>query len=107
MRGAAIAQAATLTFSAVARLVLVRRFLGIWPFDASYLRLIVPTIAGGLAMWAAHVVLPDAAWLVNLLLSAAIGAGVYLLVLLAVGLPANERATVVRSVGKVTGRGRA
>ncbi len=107
MRGAAIAQAATLTFSAIARLVLVRRFLGIWPFDASYLRLIVPTIAGGLAMWAAHVVLPDAAWLVNLLLSAAIGAGVYLLVLLAVGLPANERAMVARSVGKVTGRGRA
>jgi len=107
MRGAAIAQAATLTFSAIARLVLVRRFLGIWPFDASYLRLIVPTIAGGLAMWAAHVVLPDAAWLVNLLLSAAIGAGVYLLVLLAVGLPANERAMVARSVGKVTGHGRA
>ena len=33
IRGAAIAQAATLTFSAVARLLLVRRFLGIWPFD--------------------------------------------------------------------------
>ena len=35
IRGAAIAQAATLTFSAIARLLLVRRFLGIWPFDAS------------------------------------------------------------------------
>ena len=33
IRGAAIAQAATLTFSAIARLFLVRRFLRIWPFD--------------------------------------------------------------------------
>ena len=39
IRGAAIAQALTLSFSAVARLLLVRRFLGIWPFDAAYLRL--------------------------------------------------------------------
>ena len=50
MRGAAIAQAATLTFSAIARLLLVRRFLGIWPFDRAYLRLVAPTLIGGLAM---------------------------------------------------------
>ena len=42
IRGAAIAQAATLTFSAVARLLLVHRFLRIWPFDRAWLRLIVP-----------------------------------------------------------------
>jgi O-antigen/teichoic acid export membrane protein len=35
IRGAAIAQACTLTVSALARLFLVRRFLGIWPFDAA------------------------------------------------------------------------
>jgi len=106
IRGAAIAQAATLTFSAIARLFLVRRFLGIWPFDASYLRLVVPTVVGGLAMWTAHLVLPEAKWLVNLLLSAAFGAGVYLIVLLAVGLPSNEREMVGKLVGKLTGRGR-
>ena len=37
IRGAAIAQALTLSFSAVARLLLVRRFLGIWPFDRTWL----------------------------------------------------------------------
>jgi O-antigen/teichoic acid export membrane protein len=105
IRGAAIAQAVTLTFSAVARLFLVRRFLGIWPFDRAYLRLIVPTVLGGLAMWGAHQVLPEAQWLVNLLASAAIGAGVYLLALLAVGLPTQERATVARLASRVTHRG--
>ena len=63
IRGAAIAQAATLTLSAVARLLLVRRFLQIWPFDTSYLRLIVPTVIGGAVMAVMHGVLPEAKWL--------------------------------------------
>ena len=106
IRGAAIAQAATLTFSAIARLLLVRRFLGIWPFDAGYLRLVVPALVGGAVMWVAHLVLPEAKWLVNLVASAALGAAAYAVVLLAVGLPANERAMVGRLVAKVTRRGR-
>jgi O-antigen/teichoic acid export membrane protein len=104
IRGAAIAQAATLTFSAVARLLLVRRFLGIWPFDTGYLRLVVPTLAGAAVMWGAHLVLPEAKWLVNLLASSALGAVAYAVVLLAVGLPANERAMVGTLVAKVRGR---
>ncbi len=107
IRGAAIAQAATLTFSALARLFLVRRFLAIWPFDASYLRLLVPTGVGALVMVAVHAVLPEAKWLVNLLLSAAIGSAAYAVVLLAVGLKTNERATALRMAGRVIGRGRA
>ena len=107
IRGAAIAQAATLTFSALARLFLVRRFLGIWPFDGSYLRLVVPTVVGGLVMAAAHAVLPEAKWLVNLLASAAAGTGAYVVALLAIGLKPNERATAMRLAGKVLGRGRA
>jgi O-antigen/teichoic acid export membrane protein len=107
IHGAAIAQAVTLTCSALARLFLVRRFLGIWPFDGAYLRLVVPTIVGGLAMAVAHAVLPETKWLVNLLASAAIGTGAYVVALLAFGLKPNERATAVRLAGKVLGRGRA
>jgi O-antigen/teichoic acid export membrane protein len=107
IQGAAIAQAATLTFSAVARLLLVRRFLGIWPFDRAYLRLVVPTVLGGAAMWAAHLLLPEAQWLANLLGSAAIGATVYVVALMVVGLPANERAALGKLVGTVAGRRRA
>jgi O-antigen/teichoic acid export membrane protein len=107
MRGAAIAQAATLTFSAIARLVLVRRFLGIWPFDASYLRIVVPTLIGGLAMAAAHAMLPDGRWLIDLLLSGALGTVVYAVALFAIGLTLDERTKALRLAGKITGKGRA
>ncbi len=73
IRGAAIAQAATLTVSAVARLFLVRRFLRIWPFDTSYLRLIVPTLIGGAVMALTHGVLPEEKWLIGLLVAAGLG----------------------------------
>jgi len=107
IRGAAIAQAVTLTFSAVARLLLVRRFLGIWPFDASHLRLVVPTVIGGLVMAGVHEVLPDQAWLLNLVLSAAIGSVVYAVVVFAIGLAPGERDSALRLVGKLVGKGRA
>ena len=107
IRGAAIAQAATLTFSAVARLLLVRRFLGIWPFDASYLRLVAPTVVGGVVMAGVHALMPEAKWLVNLLVSASVGTGVYAAAVFAMGLAPDERATALRLVGRVLGRGRA
>jgi O-antigen/teichoic acid export membrane protein len=107
IRGAAIAQAATLTFSAFARLVLVRRFLDIWPFDGAYLRLVVPTLIGGSVMAGAHAFLPDAKWLVNLLLSAAVGTGAYAVAVFAIGLKPNERSTALRMAGRVVGKGRA
>jgi len=100
MRGAAIAQAATLTFSALARLVLVRRFLGIWPFDRSYLRLVAPTLVGAVVMVLVHGALPESKWLVNLVGSAAAGGLAYALVLLAWGLPASERAAVRRLIAR-------
>ncbi|MDH4112283.1 MAG: polysaccharide biosynthesis C-terminal domain-containing protein [Actinomycetota bacterium] len=107
IRGAAIAQATTLTFSAIARLFLVRRFLDIWPFDRSYLRLVVPTLIGAAVMVLAHAVLPEAKWLVNLLLSAALGTGAYAAAMLVIGLKPNERTTALRLAGTVIGRGRA
>ena len=104
IRGAAIAQAATLTFSAVARLLLVHRFLRIWPFDRAWLRLAVPATVCAAVIWVVHVVLPDERWLVNLLASAAVGALAYLVTTLAVGLPADERASAVRILRRAIGR---
>jgi O-antigen/teichoic acid export membrane protein len=103
-RGAAIAQATTLTVSAIARLMLVRRFLGIWPFDPAYLRLVPPALAGAAAMALAHAVMPEATWFLDLLVSSAVGSAVYVAVLVAVGLPSGERASLVRLVGRVLGR---
>ncbi|MGH2680555.1 MAG: MATE family efflux transporter [Actinomycetota bacterium] len=98
VRGAAIAQAITLSFSAVCRLVLVRRFLGIWPFDGAWFRLAVPTVLGALTMGLAHAAMPDDRWFVDLLVSAAAGAGVYAVALLVVGLSPVERAAAARIV---------
>src|SRR5437870_10242213 len=46
MKGAAIAQTVTLVVSNAARLYLVYRFVGIWPFDRHYARLAIPALAG-------------------------------------------------------------
>jgi O-antigen/teichoic acid export membrane protein len=105
IRGAAIAQAATLTFSAIARLLLVHRFLRIWPFDRSWLRLIVPAAVCALVIWWVHLVVPEARWFVNLVISAAMGGLAYLVLVLAIGLPANERAAVTRLLKRGTSTG--
>lgn len=96
IRGAAVAQASTLTFSAVARLALVRRFLGIWPFDRAYLRLIAPTVVGAVVMAAVHGVLPEATWLANLVGSVAAGGIAYGIALVVWGLPSSEREALRR-----------
>jgi O-antigen/teichoic acid export membrane protein len=95
IRGAALAQALTLSFSAVARLLLVRRFLGIWPFERSWVRLVGPTVLGALTMGLVHAAMPDDRWFVDLLVSAGLGAGVYAGVLFATGVLPAERAAVV------------
>jgi O-antigen/teichoic acid export membrane protein len=104
IRGAAIAQALTLSFSAVARLLLVRRFLGIWPFDADYARLIVPTALGGVAMAGLSVLVPDARWGVELLVAGGGGGLVYAAAALTVGISSGERAALGRLVGRAIGR---
>jgi len=106
VEGAAIAQAATLTFSAIARLLLVRRFLGIFPFDGGYLRLVPPAVAGGVAMALIHAAMPSERWLLDLVVSFAGGGVVYVAVLLAVGLPKSERASMLAMARKVVGRAR-
>ncbi len=98
IRGAAIAQALTLSFSAVARLLLVRRFLGIWPFDRTWLRLVVPTLLGAFTMGLTHAVMPDERWALDLLVSASLGTGAYGAAMLLVGLSPMERAAVARLI---------
>lgn len=98
IRGAALAQALTLTFSAIARLLLVRRFLGIWPFDAKWLRLAGPTLLGGLTMALVHAAMPEAKWALDLLVSAALGTGAYGVAMLVGGLSPSERAALLRFI---------
>lgn len=104
MRGAAVAEAVTLTLSAFARLMLVKKFVNIWPFDRWFLRLIPPALAGGAAMWLVHQVLQGPKWLIDL--GGSIGAGtiVYGVVLVVWGLKPAERATVMALVRKLLGR---
>ncbi len=104
IRGAAIAQAATLTFRNVAQLLLVRRFLRIWPFDRAWLRLLVPTAVCAIVIVGVHLVVPEQKWLVNLVASAAIGGIAYLAAVLAVGLPRTERDSAVRLLRRLTSR---
>jgi O-antigen/teichoic acid export membrane protein len=101
MEGAAIAQALTLTFSAIARLLLVRRFVRIWPFNRQYLRLVAPTLAGAAVMWGVHVTLAASGWLMNLVASSAAGFLAYAAVLLAAGLTPTERDTLRRLVARL------
>lgn len=104
MRGAAIAQALTLSFSAIARLLLARRFVGIWPFNRQYLRLVIPTIAGAATMIGAHAVLPDSKWLVNLAGATLAGTFVYGALVLIVGLTPTERSMLGKTAARLTRR---
>ncbi len=105
IRGAAIAQALTLSFSAFARLFLVRRFVRIWPFDRSFLRLIPPTAIGAAAMIGASGLVSGEKWLVKLLVASALGVGAYVVALVAVGLKPGERRALLSVVGRLAGRG--
>jgi hypothetical protein len=86
--------------------MLVRRFLGIWPFDAGYLRLAPAAAAGGVAMALAHAVMPAERWLLDLLVSFGAGSVVYVVALVAFGLPVHERTMVSLMARKVLPRGR-
>jgi O-antigen/teichoic acid export membrane protein len=104
IEGAAIAQACTLAASAIARLFLVHRFVHIWPFERAFLRLVPTAAVGAGVMLAAHLVLPEEKWLVNLVVSAAAGAAAYAVCLLVFGLKPAERRAAAKILGKVIGR---
>src|SRR5438445_6512098 len=104
MRGTAIAEAVTLTASAFARLMLVKRFVNIWPFDRWFLRLIPAIVAGGVTMWGAHQVLAGPKWLIDLGGSIGLGTIAYGIVLLATGLKPAERRMVMQLARRMLGR---
>lgn len=106
MRGTAVAEAVTLTVSAFVRLLLVKRFVDIWPFDRWYLRLVPATVAGGLVMWAVHSVLAGPKWLIDLGGSSVAGSLAYGVVLVLFGLKPGERRAVLALGRSVMGRGR-
>jgi O-antigen/teichoic acid export membrane protein len=103
MRGAAVAEAVTLTVSAVARLLLVRRFVRIWPFDRWFVRLVPATLAGTASMWATHQVLAGPKWLIDLAGSIGVGTVVYGVVLVLTGLRPAERRAVLSLGRKLIG----
>ena len=95
MAGAATANAVTFAAANAARLVLVRRFVRIQPYDLRYLRLVGPAAAAAAAMWAVHAGVGGSGPL-DLLATAVLGTAVYGGVYLAVGLTAEERAGVAK-----------
>ncbi|MGZ4126018.1 MAG: MATE family efflux transporter [Actinomycetota bacterium] len=92
--GAAIAQTITIAASNALRLWLVWRLVHIHPYDARYARLLIPAAITGAAMLAAHLLLAQAAWPVDLLGTAVVGGIVYLPAILVFGLTPGERSTV-------------
>ena len=102
--GAAVAQSVTLAASNALRLWLVWRFVRIEPWDRRYARLAVPAVIGAAVMVAAHAVVPEAKWFLNLTVTALVGGAAYAAALLAVGLPDTERAAAFRFAGKLARR---
>jgi O-antigen/teichoic acid export membrane protein len=104
MRGAAIAQTSTLIVSNAARLYLVYRFVGIWPFDRHYARLAVPAVVGAVVMGGAHVVLHKAGWPLDLGGSLVAGWLAYGVAMVAAGLKPAERRALLHVAGRALGR---
>jgi O-antigen/teichoic acid export membrane protein len=103
MEGAAIANAVTFALSKWARLALVKRFVSIQPYDRDYARLLAPSAAGLLVMWAVHAGV-GGAWAVDLVATAVCGSVAYVAVYLAMGLTAAERRGLSALVSRVRAR---
>ena len=102
MEGAAIANAVTFALSKWARLALVRRFVGIQPYDRDYARLLLPTAAALAVMWLVHRAV-GGSWAVDLAATALAGSVAYLAVFLALGLTPPERRGVKALLGRLRG----
>src|SRR6185369_7360592 len=104
INGAAAAQAITIGLSNWLRLGLVRKYVGIFPWDKPYARLAVPAAVCAIAMLAAQAVLPGKKWLLELIGIGLAGAIVYVPVLLRFGLTEGERVALRNGLAKVRGR---
>jgi O-antigen/teichoic acid export membrane protein len=102
--GAAIAGAATMVLSKLARLYLVWRFVRIQPYTREYSRLLWPTLAGAAAGLVVHLLLSDAAWQVDLVVTGVVVAALYFPLLVLVGLPRAERRAASTLLAAALGR---
>ncbi|MEA2451356.1 MAG: hypothetical protein QOG04_66 [Actinomycetota bacterium] len=103
IEGAAIANAVTFGVSNIARLVLVRRFVKISPYERDYARLIPPAALAFGVMWLVHRGI-GGTWWIDLLVTTVTGLVTYVLAFLALGLTAKERTGLARLVAKVRKR---
>jgi O-antigen/teichoic acid export membrane protein len=103
MEGAAIANAVTFALSKWARLALVKRFVGIQPYDRDYGRLLAPSAVALAVMWLVHNAI-GGGWMVDLAATSITGSVAYGAVYLLFGLTAQERAGVATLVAKVRNR---
>ena len=94
--GAAIANAVTFALSKWARLVLVKKFVDIQPYDRQYGRLLAPTAVGLAAMWVVHSALSAGA-IVDLVATGVIGTVAYGVTYVLVGLTDAERRGAARA----------
>jgi O-antigen/teichoic acid export membrane protein len=101
INGAAAAQAITIALSNWFRLSLVRRFVGIFPWDATYARLIVPTAGCALSMAAVRAIMGETKWYVQLIVIGLAGLVAYVPLLLRFGLADSERAAVRNGIAKL------
>ena len=101
--GAGIANAVTFALSKWARLALVRRFVGIQPYDRDYVRLLAPSGIALAVMWALHSAVPGDS-LADLGVTAAGGLIAYGLSYLSVGLTPAERRGGARALAHVRER---
>ncbi|MDQ3645424.1 MAG: MATE family efflux transporter [Actinomycetota bacterium] len=89
IEGAAFANAATFACSNVARIVLVKRFVGIHPYDGGFARLLAPAAVGAAAGWVVHSLVPGSS--VGLVLTGAAVVVAYGIAYAGVGLTSEER----------------
>ena len=103
MEGAAVANAVTFALSKWARLALVKRFVGIQPYDRDYGRLLGPSAVALTVMWLIHNAI-GGDWALDLAATSIGGSVAYLATYLLVGLTPKERAGLVTLVAKVRNR---
>jgi O-antigen/teichoic acid export membrane protein len=102
MTGAALANAITFSCSNVARLALVKRFVGIQPYDRHYLRLVGPGAVGAVVMAVVHSSLSARGWLVDVVVTGIAGGVAYAAAYAAVGLTPAERRGAAGLAGRLS-----
>jgi O-antigen/teichoic acid export membrane protein len=103
IEGAAIANACTFAVSNLTRLALVKKFVGIQPYDRQYGRLVGPALVALAAMTLVHHAL-STGWVINLVATGVVGAVAYGLTYLWVGVTPGERGAALGLVSRRRGR---